>query len=192
VIFRPIRGITEARPLTSLPVLSHPLAMFNDQRYNQGMRKNLKNYTAETPVESSIAKIEALVVKQGATQFFKEYKGGLVIGVVFIVPILSGELPIRLPARVEQVKQKLYGRRSEYTLAMEEQARRTAWANIRDWLDAQMALIETEQVKLEEIFLPYMTDRGGKTLFEYMQENQFKLPQLTKGGDAQPIMGKVL
>jgi hypothetical protein len=112
-----------------------------------------------------------------------------VIGVVFIIPILSGEFPIRLPARVEQVKQKLYGNRSEYTQAMEEQARRTAWANIRDWLDAQMALIETEQVKLEEIFLPYMTDRSGKTLFEYMQTNQFKLPQLPADRGDQPITG---
>ena len=61
---------------------------------------------------------------------------------------------------------------------MEKQARRTAWRNIKDWLDAQMALIETEQVKLEEIFLPYMTDGSGKTLYEYMKEGDFKLPQL--------------
>jgi len=97
---------------------------------------------------------------------------------VFIIPVLSGELPIRLPARVEQVKQKLYGKRAVYTPAMEEQARRTAWANIRDWLDAQMALIETGQVRLEEVLLPYLTDTSGKTLFEYMQNRQFRLPQL--------------
>ena len=156
------------------------------------MRKGLKNYTSDARVENSLAKIEAFVVKQGATQFSKEYKDGLVLDVVFIIPILSGELPIRLPARVEQVKQKLYGKRSTYTPAMEEQARRTAWANIRDWLDAQMALIETEQVKVEEIFLPYMTDQSGKTLFEYMQENQFKMPQLPAGRGEKSIEGNVL
>src|SRR6266545_5586211 len=96
-------------------------------------------------------------------QFFKEYRDGKVTGIVFIIPVLSGELPIRLPARVEQVKQKLYGKRAVYTPAMEEQARRTAWANIRDWLDAQMALIETGQVRLEEVLLPYLTDTSGKT-----------------------------
>jgi len=156
------------------------------------MRKGLKNYTSDAKVESSLAKIEELVVKHGATQFFKEYKDGLVVGVVFIIPILSGELPIRLPARVEQVKHKLYGKRSTYSQAMEEQSRRTAWANIRDWMDAQMALIETEQVKLEEIFLPYMTDRSGKTLFEHMQENQFKMPQLPADRGEQLIEGEVV
>ena len=156
------------------------------------MRKGLKNYTSDARVENSLAKIEGLVVKHGATQFFKEYKDGLVVDVVFIIPILSGELPIRLPARVDKVKQKLYGKRLAYTPAMEEQARRTAWANIRDWLDAQMALIETEQVKLEEIFLPYMTDRSGKTLFEHMQENQFKMPQLPIDRGEQSIEGEVL
>jgi hypothetical protein len=136
------------------------------------MRKGLKNYRSDARVENSLARIEELVVKHGATQLYKEYKDGLVVGVVFIIPILSGELPIRLPARVEKVKYNLYGKRLEYTKSMEEQARRTAWANIRDWLDAQIALIENEQVKLEEIFLPYMTDRSGKTLFEYIRENK--------------------
>jgi hypothetical protein len=156
------------------------------------MRKGLKNYRSDARVENSLARIEEIVVKHGATQFFKEYKAGLVVDVVFIIPIISGELPIRLPARVEKVKQKLYGKRSTYTSAMEEQARRTAWANIRDWLDAQMALIETEQVRLEEIFLPYMTDRSGKTLFEHMQENQFKMPQLPADRGDQPIEGEVV
>jgi hypothetical protein len=177
---------------TSNPTHSFLPSSPNEQRYNRGMRKNLKNYTSETPVEISLAKIEALVVKHGATQFFKEYQAGRVVGVVFIISLLSGELPIRLPARVEQVRQKLYGKRSTYTVAMEEQARRTAWANIRDWLDAQMALIETEQVKLEEIFLPYMTDRSGKTLFEYMQANQFKLPQPASNGNSASMEGEIV
>jgi hypothetical protein len=156
------------------------------------MRKGLKNYRSDARVEGSLAKIEELVVKHGATHFFKEYKDGLVLGVDFIIPIFCGELPIRLPARVEQVKHKLYGKRSAYSQSMEAQARRTAWANIRDWLDAQIALIETEQVKMEEIFLPYMTDRSGKTLFEHMQENQFKMPQLPAERGAQPVEGEVV
>jgi hypothetical protein len=139
------------------------------------MAKNLKNYTAEVPVERSVAKIEEILVRRGTTQFYKEYKGGELVGVVFVVPLLSGELPVKLPARVEQVRQKLYGKRSVYTLAMNSQAQRTAWANIRDWIDAQMALIETGQVKLEEIFLPYMVDTSGATLYERMEENNFKL-----------------
>ena len=142
------------------------------------MRKNLKNYTTEVSAEKTIDEIEKIIVKHGATTFFKTYKNGEVEGVVFVIPIISGEMPIKMPSRVEQVKLALFGKRTSYSDSMEKQARRTAWRNIKDWLDAQMALIETEQVKLEEIFLPYMTDRAGKTLYEYMKESDFKIPQL--------------
>ena len=74
---------------------------------------------------------------------------------------------------------------------MNAQARRTAWANIRDWLDAQMALIETGQVKLEEVFLPYMTDTTGKTLYERIQERNFKLPP-PSSAPSDTITGEVL
>jgi hypothetical protein len=38
-----------------------------------------------------------------------------------------------------------------------------------------MALLETEMVSLEEIFLPYLVDRTGKTLFERMERQGFLL-----------------
>lgn len=36
-----------------------------------------------------------------------------------------------------------------------------------------MALLETEMVVIEEVFLPYMI-RDGRTLYETLVENQFK------------------
>lgn len=38
-----------------------------------------------------------------------------------------------------------------------------------------MALVEIEMAKLEEIFLPYVADRSGKTLFERFEQTNFKL-----------------
>ena len=46
------------------------------------------------------------------------------------------------------------------------QAERTAWRNVRDWIMAQMAIIEAGQVEMEEVFLPYLTDRQGRTLYQ--------------------------
>ena len=57
----------------------------------------------------------------------------------------------------------------------QEQARRTAWKNVQDWIDSQMAMLETEMVKLEEIFLPYMTTPSGETFFEHMENKGFYL-----------------
>jgi hypothetical protein len=131
--------------MTLLRLCTHnlPVAICLPVKYNRGMKKNLKNYRAEVLVERSVARIEEILVRHGTTQFYKEYKNSELVGVVFVVPVLNGELPVKLPARVEQVRQRLYGKRSTYTPAMNSQAQRTAWANIRDWIDAQMALIET-------------------------------------------------
>ena len=52
---------------------------------------------------------------------------------------------------------------------------RTAWANIRDWVTAQMALIDTEMVRIEQVFLPYMVNKQGQTYFDVLKEKQFLL-----------------
>lgn len=155
------------------------------------MRKNIKNYTSEAKVENTIARIEELVVKKmNARQFFKEYKNGEVIGVVFVIPTDKGDLPFKMPARIEKLEQLFYSQKKPryswqkpdpLTVAEREQAKRTAWKNIHDWIDAQIALIETDQVKIEEVFLPYMTNISGQTLFEIMEGSGFKMPQLSAG-----------
>jgi hypothetical protein len=60
-----------------------------------------------------------------------------------------------------------------------EQEYRTAWRNVLDWIEAQMAMIDTGMVKLIEVFLPYMTDGTGTTYFEVLEKKQFALPAAT-------------
>lgn len=45
----------------------------------------------------------------------------------------------------------------------------------RDWIMAQMAIIEAGQVEMEEVFFPYLTDRNGKTLYQLYQGGQLAL-----------------
>ncbi len=42
-----------------------------------------------------------------------------------------------------------------------------------------MALIDTGMVKFEEVFLPYMLDRSGKTYFETLEPKHFLLESRT-------------
>jgi hypothetical protein len=120
-------------------------------------------------------------------------------GVQFVIKVGDRFIPIRLPARVEKAqavlkrqwdtgaishkvgKEKAYG---------EEQAYRVAWRNILDWVQAQMALLEIEMVKLEEIFLPYMVTRTGETVFEASQRQDF--PQLGTGSREDAKEGEVI
>jgi hypothetical protein len=57
-----------------------------------------------------------------------------------------------------------------------EQAYRVAWRNILDWVQAQMALLDIGMAKMEEVFLPYVVNREGKTLFEHYEQHGFALP----------------
>lgn len=57
-----------------------------------------------------------------------------------------------------------------------EQAYRVAWRNPFHWVVAQMTLLEIEMVKLEEVFLPYIVNPQGKSLFEVFKAYQFQLP----------------
>jgi hypothetical protein len=47
-----------------------------------------------------------------------------------------------------------------------EHAINVAWRVIKDWVEAQLALIEANQVKIEQVFLPYAITAQGNTLYE--------------------------
>lgn len=57
----------------------------------------------------------------------------------------------------------------------DEFAYRVAWANIMDWVLAQMALYETDIVEMPQIFLPFAEGSDGRTLYEQLEEKQFLL-----------------
>ncbi len=48
----------------------------------------------------------------------------------------------------------------------EDYCYRVAWRNIRDWVLAQMALMETQMVEFPQVFLPFANDAQGNTLYQ--------------------------
>jgi len=56
------------------------------------------------------------------------------------------------------------------------QSEQVAWRICKTWLEAQITLINLEQAKIEEVFLPYLVMPNNNTLFEEMQNNNFLLP----------------
>ena len=74
----------------------------------------------------------------------------------------------RLPANPEGVLLTLK-RDAEPRYRNMEQAKRVAWRIVRHWIDAQLAMVESENAKAEEIFLPYMLSADGTTFWECIQ-----------------------
>lgn len=48
-----------------------------------------------------------------------------------------------------------------------------AWRILKDWVATQMALLDMQMVRFEEIFLPYIKTDNGQTVFERLKEKQF-------------------
>ncbi len=56
-----------------------------------------------------------------------------------------------------------------------------AWRIIKDWVEAQTAIIQAGMVTLTQVFLPYLeTTPGGPLLYEAYVDHGMKL--LTTGG----------
>ncbi|MES2060230.1 MAG: hypothetical protein V4438_04335 [Patescibacteria group bacterium] len=141
---------------------------------------SLKNSTSNTT--RTFEKIQKVLSEHGANKIMFDYEKNLPSCITFQIDVEGNPISFRLPALIDNVMQIMYGGKDRYgnikkiTDIQREQAYRTGWANIRDWVDAQMALIDTKQVKLIQVFLPYAVTKSGQTVFEKMAENpQFLL-----------------
>ena len=147
------------------------------------MKKLIKNYTTDIPVEQTIAEIQQILVHNGARGIALEYdEAGTIKDIFFKVMVNKKELPFRLPAKADNVYAALHEGtpdhyHTRYGNQWREEAERIAWRICKTWLEAQITLINLEQAKLEEVFLPYLILPGNKTLFETMERNQFLLPE---------------
>lgn len=97
---------------------------------------------------------------------------GQPVGVMFAIETTAGTRGFSLPANVEGVR-AVFTKQKVKTAA--GQAERTAWRNVRDWVMAQMAIIEAGQVEMEEVFLPYLTNSRGQTIYQLYQGGQLAL-----------------
>lgn len=137
----------------------------------------IKNYTTTINANKTIGEIQELLSKHGANAIMTEYNNGEVIGLSFKIMTPRGEMGVRLPANTDRVLQVLRNQRKKNNQVKDtmEQATKTAWRIIKDWIDAQMAILETEMVEIEEIFLPYMINNDGQTLYQAFKNNQLML-----------------
>lgn len=154
--------------------------------------ERIKGYSTDVPVERTVAEIERMLAANGATKVLKDYAGGVVSGLSFVIETQHGPMPVRMPVRIDkvrevfkvQVSQKKLERRYWGGEWADAQAARVGWRILRDWLDAQLALIRVEMTSLTEIFLPYVySERLGKTVHDLFEEGQLGKMLGEGGGD---------
>lgn len=133
----------------------------------------LLNYTTKVDIYTTLGQIQGQLVKHGAKKILQDYDdGGRITSISFMIDTPFGTRRIRLPANVDAVHKVLIRQKIKCD---REQAERVAWRIVKDWVEAQMAILESEMVQMEEIFLPYMIGASGQTFFEAYQNNQLQI-----------------
>ena len=134
----------------------------------------IKNYTTKVDVFTSLGQIQGILVKHGAKKIMQDYDDkGRIVAVCFAIETPVGKHAVRLPANVEKVLAVLHKQRVNCDY---EQAERVAWRIVKDWIDAQMAILESEMVDIGEIFLPYMiATPEGHTAYQMFAQGQLLL-----------------
>lgn len=130
----------------------------------------IKNYTSQVPANRSISWIEGKLARSGANQILKDIDiEGRVTGIAFILPVNGTSMAFKLPAQIkaceEVLKSEVRRPKADTFKRIKEQAERTAWKIVADWVDAQMAMIELSQVDFLQVFLPYMYNPVEKKTF---------------------------
>jgi len=137
----------------------------------------IANYTTTVTAPKSIGEIQGMLVAHGATHILMDYKDGEAVGLAFMVKTNYGEVPFSLPANIDRVQAVLNKQRVRTTVGR-ELASRVAWRILKDWVRAQMAILETEMVTIDQVFLPYMqVGKQGKTLYQFMLDHNLQLPE---------------
>jgi uncharacterized beta-barrel protein YwiB (DUF1934 family) len=144
------------------------------------------NYTTEVPSERTISEITGLLVRKGAQSINQEFRAdGSIEAVSFVMPV--GGLPVRfvLPNKVDGVARVILKDKPwhsnhrcslvDYQKRVRAQAERVSWRILKDWVEAQLALIESGQAEMGQVFMPYAVQAvDGRSMYELFVENNQK------------------
>jgi hypothetical protein len=133
------------------------------------------NYTTTIEPDKSAAECMGQLAQHGATAIGITYDGKAIpTGLTFQIATEWGLRQFSLPVNVEGTRKALDKAYRAGHIAPRftgpTQARRVAWRVLKDWLEAQLALIEAGAVELPQVMLPYVHVEKGKTLWQAYSE----------------------
>jgi len=131
------------------------------------------NYRTEVDANRTVAEIQKHLVRAGATRIMTDYVSGQPSALTFE---LEGR-PFRLPCRYKAVLEAMKRDKAITRGKNDAQALRVAWRILKDWVEAQLALIEIGMVATDEVFLPYrIVNQAGDTVYDVYLRSDRALP----------------
>jgi hypothetical protein len=141
--------------------------------------KGLLNYTTKVPVDRTVNEMQTMLGQSGARRVAVEWENGIPSALSFTLDGPHGErlytLPVDVPAIQRVLREQLRAgtiRSHHGNPATPDQAARVAWRVLKDWLEAQLALIRTTMAPLDQVMLPYVHVDRELTLYDAWREHE--------------------
>lgn len=150
------------------------------------------NYTTKIPATQTVGECHATLAAAGASSVSVHFEDGRPAGLSFSLKTPHGPRDFTLPVNVDGVQQVLMrenragkfrsdgARRNAYETR--DHATNVAWRVIKDWLEANLALIAAGMAGLDEVMLPYLHVDDSHTLYQRYREREDALA--LEAGDA--------
>ena len=132
----------------------------------------IKNYSTKVDAANTCGEITGLLAGKGAKRVQIDYDDqNQPCAVSFVYAVYNIPVYFQLPCQLEGVLKRLQGQKGvPYSCQNREQARRVGWRILKNWLEAQLAIVEAGAAQMHEVFLPYAVHSEGKTMFALFDE----------------------
>lgn len=134
----------------------------------------LLNYTTKIDANRTVSEIQHILAAHGARSISVDYDDrGTPAAVTFMVIVREIPINFRLPSNHIGVFNVLKADKDiQKRFKTEEHAWRVAWRILKDWVEAQMAIIEAGLATMAEVFLPYAVMPDGQTVYQKFASDQ--------------------
>ena len=138
----------------------------------------MKNHSTTVSAIKSITIIEKHLAEFGAINISKQYEKKKIKSIFFQIDVKEKIFSFKLPANIEAaakiLKNKVKRPNKNTDNKIKEQAEKTAWKIMSEWVQIQITLIEMEQAEFMELFLAYVFN-NDKTFYQQIKNENFKL-----------------
>ena len=148
----------------------------------------IKNYTTDVAADRSVGAIVALLAQKRARSIHQTFdEAGACSAIFFTLEVAGSPISFQLPANIEGVAESLmrdfpYSKHNtmqtlkQWEAKHRARAHAIAWRILKDWVEAQMAIIESGQVEPAQAFLAYAQQQDGRTMYQiFLETTQARL-----------------
>ena len=140
------------------------------------------NYTTTIPAARTVGECQQILAQSGAAAVAVHYEEGEPAGLSFRLDTPHGRRDFTLPVNIDGMQRVLAEAQRDGMFASARQAsdrftsRRhatmVAWRVVKDWLEANLALIAAGMASLDETMLPYLQVDDSRTLYQAYRERE--------------------